>query len=313
MSTTSKSNDINLSRDTAELAEHYKNLCIRLTEKAEKVNSKASRRKDRLRLLQKENSDMKKENATLKLKLAQLCDSGEEENEGDETKNDKMKMDDTKNEKVDIEQNQTSNESTKTSDWKDYYSELVIYKEEHGDCDVPALYEKNQSLSNWVHYQRTLFKYDTLSKDQVKMLDDIGFVWEISHDDASWYTYYNSLVSYKWENGDCYVPSKYTMNIRLGNWVRNQREAFRNETLSQDHIRKLNAIGFVWNKQDINWTKRYEELICYKAQWGDCNVERLHKPNKKLGSWVYNQRYAFRRGTLSKDRENKLNEIGFIW
>ena len=34
---------------------------------------------------------------------------------------------------------------------------------------------------------------------------------------------------------------------------------------------------------------------------------------KRLAIWVGDQRYAFKAGRLSKERIEKLNEIGFVW
>jgi hypothetical protein len=39
-------------------------------------------------------------------------------------------------------------------DWKTHFNELIAYKEEHGNCDVPARYARNKRLGIWVTRQR---------------------------------------------------------------------------------------------------------------------------------------------------------------
>jgi hypothetical protein len=57
------------------------------------------------------------------------------------------------------------------------YSELVAYKLDHGDCLVPRKWPENQHLGRWVYRrQKRLVK---LTEDQIRKLDEIGFVWDV--------------------------------------------------------------------------------------------------------------------------------------
>ena len=200
--------------------------------------------------------------------------------------------------------------------WTARYHELVAYKAEHGDCNVPRSYA-NQTLGRWVNTQRKAFKNGKLSDERVRKLDDIGFEGEPrkKNEHVSWTTRYDQLVSYKAEHGNCNVPQYYEANKSLGNWVHSQRTAFKVGKLSEDRVRKLNGIGFGWElrKQidNVDWSKRYDELVAYKAEHGDCNVKSY--ANKKLAKWVSTQRTLFKNGNLSEERVGKLNEIGFVW
>ena len=62
--------------------------------------------------------------------------------------------------------------------WDQNYSELVSYKNEFGNCLVSFNYQVHETkLGRWVSRQRS--KKETLRPDQVKRLDDIGFVWKV--------------------------------------------------------------------------------------------------------------------------------------
>jgi len=59
------------------------------------------------------------------------------------------------------------------NDWKVMYQRLLKYKEKHGTAHVPSSYEASPQLAHWVYTQRHSCK----NKDQINLLDDIGFVW----------------------------------------------------------------------------------------------------------------------------------------
>jgi len=72
--------------------------------------------------------------------------------------------------------------------WSERVTQLKAYKLEHGDCMVPINYAPNPSLAQFVSVQRknmNLLKRGKkaygLTKERIKELTDIGFVW--SHRD----------------------------------------------------------------------------------------------------------------------------------
>ena len=129
--------------------------------------------------------------------------------------------------------------------WETRFQELVSYQEEHGDCLVPRSW-KNKLLATWVSTQRTTKKKGKLEDDQIKRLDDLGFVWDPIG--QFWETQFLELVSYKEEHGDCLVPDKWKENRPLANWIGNQRA--RKGKLEDDKIYRLDELGFVWNTKN---------------------------------------------------------------
>jgi hypothetical protein len=61
------------------------------------------------------------------------------------------------------------------------------------------------------------------------------------------------------------------------------------------------------------WSERFDELVQYKVQHGDCNVPTRWPDNRGLGVWVSNQRQLKKQGKLKPERKRMLNEIGFNW
>ena len=77
---------------------------------------------------------------------------------------------------------------------------------------------------------------------------------------SNWDNMFSCLKAYKALHGDTFVPATYPANPRLGNWVDNQRQAYRmrleveqgitagnvtnhDRTMTDDRIEKLNSIG----------------------------------------------------------------------
>lgn len=70
--------------------------------------------------------------------------------------------------------------------WERRLKELIEYKQNHGNCLVPRGYELNANLGIWVMNQRMQYKkwlkgeHSRLTQERINLLEDNGFVWEIS-------------------------------------------------------------------------------------------------------------------------------------
>lgn len=61
-----------------------------------------------------------------------------------------------------------------------------------------------------------------------------------------WEDRFQQLLEYRKKNGDCLVPPQYIGDPGLGVWVTEQRLEYSGDTLTEERINKLNAIGFQW-------------------------------------------------------------------
>lgn len=70
--------------------------------------------------------------------------------------------------------------------WKNRFQQLVAYKLEHGNADVPQSY-KDKSLHAWVRSQREAKKeFDKgkatrMTQERIDALESIGFRWVVGH------------------------------------------------------------------------------------------------------------------------------------
>jgi superfamily II DNA or RNA helicase len=64
-----------------------------------------------------------------------------------------------------------------TTQWERMYAELAAYKAKNGDCNVPKSWVEDQTLFNWVQWQRQQFRKRQISPERKARLDALGFEW----------------------------------------------------------------------------------------------------------------------------------------
>ncbi len=195
--------------------------------------------------------------------------------------------------------------------WEEMFTALVEYKKKNNDCDVPKEYPANPQLGWWVGRQRAVKNKGQLSEDRIRRLEALGFVWAPL--EAAWQEMFTALVEYRGKNNHCDVPKKYPANPQLGSWVTTQRVVKNSGQLGEDRIRRLEALGFVWDPKEAAWEEMYAALVEYRGKNNHCNVPYRHPGNPQLGWWVGRQRAVKNSGQLSEDRIRRLEALGFVW
>ena len=182
--------------------------------------------------------------------------------------------------------------------WDLRFQQLAEYKQTHGNCGVPQKYGPSPKLGHWVENQRVAKKKKKLSVEREEKLNAIGFIWKMRNIRQSgeaggktgWNARFQQLEEYKNANGDCKVPISYSQNIELGCWVNMQRYKKKNDFLSEEQQRKLNAIGFRWSVNcRVDWNELFRQLLEYKVAFGDCDIPKNSSPSPQQGLWVYRQ------------------------
>ena len=133
----------------------------------------------------------------------------------------------------------------KSQEWQAMFADLVAYRAKHGDCNVPIYGTENPRLGLWVERQRRARKLGILTEDHFQRLDKIGFVW--SRAGEPWESKYAALVEYQQKHGHCRAHAIAKENASLGKWVRKMRYKRRQGKLSEERVRRLDALGFTWS------------------------------------------------------------------
>jgi hypothetical protein len=199
--------------------------------------------------------------------------------------------------------------------WEARFSLLVQYKNREGNCIVPLPHiEGGEKLGIWVANTRHFKKTGKLIQERIDRLDDIAFEWSVS--EAYREKMFTLLKQYKTRTGDCNVPQRHVEDgENLGTWVLTKRQFHKKGTLTQDYVKSLEAIGFIWDTPvSLEWNNMFSLLEQYNTREGDCNVPANHtEGGNKLGTWVARTRQLKKKGKLRQGKIDRLDEMAFAW
>ena len=185
------------------------------------------------------------------------------------------------------------------SQWLKQYKKLTAFYHERGRWPKRG----EGSLSTWCNTQRQARKNGRLTKERIRRLDAIGFVWEYDLE-KEWQRQYNALKAFREKNGRW---PKTTEAGNLGTWCVTQRKFRREGSLSAERTALLDAIGFVWSSREV-WMDNLLELEAFYQREGRWPTSR----DGALGRWCFVQKRLFRKGELMVDRQERLQAIGFL-
>ena len=209
--------------------------------------------------------------------------------------------------------------------WDRYYSALEKYYEENGNINVPYYYktENDLNLGRWLCEQKRLYreKSEKITKTKIEKLEKLKINWNSIND--LWLKNYEALKRYYEEHGNIDVPTKYETEeeIKLGSWLCRQRLAYKGKgrsKITEEQIQLLNNLGMIWNRYTNSWFKYYTALKKYYQEHGNVDVPTRYetKDGIKLGSWLNNQRQAYKgKGKIKINEEQiqLLNDLGMKW
>jgi superfamily II DNA or RNA helicase len=200
--------------------------------------------------------------------------------------------------------------NTLDSNWESMFAALVKYKEIHGTAYVRSKSKDDYDLGQWCQRQRKKYKDNKFSPDQVKQLEDIGFVWDPLVD--NWEKMYSDLLQYKTIHGKSHVPVNKN-NDDLAMWCGRQRSAYKSSKLSSEHIKLLENISFIWDPIEARWEEMFAALETYKQTHGDTRIPGHWEAEPKLNQWCNVQRRTYLKNKITEDHFNQLEQLGFVW
>ncbi len=195
------------------------------------------------------------------------------------------------------------------ADWDVRFNELLSYKSEHGNLDVPRTWLTG--LGTWVGNQKSFIKNGKLPLNKFKRLEEIGFSWQSL--EAVWESRYDELFEYKAKYGDVNVPTRWSTG--LGTWMQNQRTAEKSGRLPAERKEQLEAIaGWTWNTLTAQWESGFRHLMEFSNREGHCRVPMKYKTvdGFRLGQWVGTQRQH--KDYMPIERKERLEALPtWVW
>jgi hypothetical protein len=140
-------------------------------------------------------------------------------------------------------------------------------------------------------------------------------VWDVP--DYLWEENFSAAVRYHKKHGDLNVPTQYvdSEGFRLGQWLAFLRTSRKKgtDTLTEEQKSRLDGLGMIWdNRNDKLWNDSFKALCDYFNEYKKLDIPENYKSKNgiALNSWLQRQKVSFTQGKLSKEREEKLREIG---
>ena len=186
------------------------------------------------------------------------------------------------------------------------------------------------NLGNWVNTQRRSNKKGKLSKERKELLVKIGIRFDIKDNDEIWTQMYTLAKNHFEKYGNLEIPQSFkTMNgiikdengYNLGKWLDTQRQKYKIGKLSPERIDLLEQIEMRFDTRDNDemWTQIYTLAKNHFEKYG--SLERItsryktlngvveDKKGYSLGEWFNRQRKAYKKGKLSKEKIELLEQI----
>lgn len=224
----------------------------------------------------------------------------------------------------------TKKGNSKDSAWIAKYNQLKQCQQGKHQFTVPS---NDINLRHWVDIQRTAFRLankgeqSSLTQERIDKLNEISFVWDPK--EARFNERVMELIVFREENKHCNVQMN--TNPTLHSWIQRQRKQYQRYldgekcSLTRERIDCLNRLGLdlggkhvegIQNSIKTPWIEKFYQLQEYAQQHGHCIVPQTHP---HLGTFVRAQRNSYRlmkmgkKSSMTKERIDKLNSLGFVW
>jgi hypothetical protein len=210
--------------------------------------------------------------------------------------------------------------------WDFNFLLLLQFRDREGHLRVPKRHvEAGQNLGDWICKQRTKKRKEKLDPEKERRLNEIfGFIWD-AHGGRS-VAMITALTQFKQREGHCNVSANHTealndgVNLKLGIWVRNQRQQKMLGTLDAKREKLLESLGVKWNCNgqeltEAQFDRNFDLLLVFKEREGHVRVPIKHQESAAddLGTWLRFQKLRHRNGLLGLDRQKWLEVAGVTW
>jgi hypothetical protein len=197
--------------------------------------------------------------------------------------------------------------------WREHLAELTAWRAEHGDVDPPY----RTPLSWWLRKQCLAHRRGKLEPQREAVLRALG-VNLTNRFAAAWERGLHHAREHARAHGNLRVPQQWRTpdGYALGRWLHQQRFNRKQGKLLQDQIAALEELGLEWaDRVDEAWRKGLAAVKAFHAEHGHLRFTRSYvtADGFKLGSWMSNQRAAYRAGRVPAERVAALEALGIDW
>ena len=202
--------------------------------------------------------------------------------------------------------------NTNQTAWEKGFYYLKKYSDKFNNINFVNSYKTSDgyALGNWTSIQRS--RKSRLTKDQIKKLDNLGFVWEVN--ELQWNKGYNLLISYINKYGDASIDKNRNFEEKeyLISWLARQRASYKKQSITTKRKKLLEEINdWSWDPQKDLWENGIKHLKIYVEKEGNALVpdDFIQDDGFKLGQWIRKRRTSYKRNKLDKEKIKYLESL----
>ncbi len=225
-----------------------------------------------------------------------------------------------------IDEGQDKIKAKKNPEFDEMLNLCIEFEKENKMIDS-SIY-KNIKIGKWISHQRQKFKKSKLLKEEInKLLQIKNFKnWIDSEQDKiktkknpGFDEMINLCIEYEKENK--ITQTSIYKDIKIGNWIGNIKQDYKNNKLSKDQILQILRINYFkkWVDEEKDKIKaiknpEFDEMVklCIEYEKDNkFNSDIVYK-NIRIGGWITNQRYKYKINKLTKEKIEKLLQIKYF-
>ena len=193
--------------------------------------------------------------------------------------------------------------------------QLAEYKAKWGHCCVMKEEAQEwEGLNRWAINQRQQYKLCSLSQNRIISLNKYDFIWDVS--DWQFNILLKHIEQYIKNGNKIPIPTKYVCEdgFKLGSYIYHLRIKKKDGSINKDiekEICKLNS-NLIAPIKDIN-SIPWMEMFNITKEFVELNSEPIALKTiykgYKIGEWLLRNKFRYKKGKLTNDKENLLREI----
>ena len=198
--------------------------------------------------------------------------------------------------------------------WLLKYDILKEYIKKFNKLPLVRTKFKGINIGSWCDENRLKYRKNNISQVRIDKLNKITH-WFWNKYDEQWNINYELLINYIKEYNKLPIQKTKYKNISLGIWISIQKRNYKNNTLGENKIVKLQQIPlWMWDKYQEQWNNKYNLLIDYIKINNTIPQKLIKYKNENLGYWILTQKQYYKKNKLSKVQVKKLEDInGWYW
>ena len=177
---------------------------------------------------------------------------------------------------------------------------------------------KSRKIGSWIKTKRLDYKKGKLSKDQEKILRNLGETFEEKRRYLSFEEMINLIKEFMKQTGKKYdeINSTDVYNkVNISIWIRNRRQDYKYGKLNQEQIRLLRELGetFEEKRKDLSFEEMINLIKEFMKQTGKKydEINSTNVYNKiNISTWIRNRRQDYKYGKLNQEQIRLLRELG---